>query len=112
MAALVLLHSLWFTAWPLRLRTARFPKVWPYTFGRLGLLPVTIAGLWLLRDAIACTRPYGGFPWGRVAMSQSDSSLSFLIGWVGMYGVGVIFLVVLAAAGAAGVFQFGAHRLL
>src|ERR1700712_185692 len=39
--------------------------VWPTRLGRLGILPVVIAGLWTAREAIPAVAPEGGFSWGR-----------------------------------------------
>lgn len=68
------------------------PVLWPSAFGRLGVVPVIVAGLWTAREAISAVWPYGGFAWGRVAISQSESPLRGLIAWVGMSGLS--FLVV------------------
>ena len=37
----------------------------------LVLLPVVVAGLWTRREFVAGNWPYGGFAWGRMALSQS-----------------------------------------
>ena len=63
------------------------PRVWPTTLGRLGMVPVVVAGLWTAREAIAAVWPYGGFAWGRVALSQSESPFGPLVAWVGMSGL-------------------------
>jgi apolipoprotein N-acyltransferase len=78
------------------------PRAWPTPAGRLLLLPVVIAGLWTAREAIASVWPYGGFSWGRVAFSQSDSPLSPLFAWLGVSGVSfaMVFLVAFAVAAA------------
>lgn len=78
------------------------PRVWPSLVGRLLLLPAIVAGLWTAREAIASTWPYGGFSWGRVAFSQSDSPLSPLFAWLGVAGVSfaMVFLVAFALAAA------------
>ena len=55
--------------------------------GRLGLLPLAVAGLWTAREAISAVWPYGGFSWGRVAMSQSESPFAVLFAWLGISGV-------------------------
>jgi apolipoprotein N-acyltransferase len=57
-----------------------------------------VAGLWIAREGIAAVWPYGGFSWGRVAFSQSDSPLNSLFAWLGVSGVGfvMVFLVALA----------------
>lgn len=72
------------------------PRVWPSTVGRLGVLPVVVAGLWTAREAISAVWPYGGFSWGRVAISQSESPFNGLIAWVGMSGLS--FLIVWLSA--------------
>ncbi len=56
-------------------------------WGRLGLTPVVIAGLWLLRESITSNWPYGGFSWGRLAFSQSESPFGELAAWVGVSGL-------------------------
>lgn len=76
------------------------PRVWSGVAGRLLLLPAIVAGIWTAREAIASVWPYGGFSWGRVAFSQSDSPLSPLFAWLGVSGVSfaMVFLVALAVA--------------
>ncbi|MFP3465376.1 apolipoprotein N-acyltransferase [Leifsonia sp. SIMBA_070] len=66
------------------------PRAFPTLLGRLGLLPVVLAGLWVLREFITGTWPYGGFSWGRVAESQSTSPLAPLVAWFGISGVGFV----------------------
>lgn len=72
------------------------PRVWPTAAGRVGILPVVVAGLWTAREAISAVWPYGGFAWGRVAISQSESPFAGLVAWVGMSGLS--FLVVWLSA--------------
>ncbi|MGY4856822.1 apolipoprotein N-acyltransferase [Cryobacterium sp. AP23] len=72
------------------------PRVWPTVAGRLGMVPVVVAGLWTAREAISAVWPYGGFSWGRVAISQSESPFSGLVAWVGMSGLS--FLIVWLSA--------------
>jgi apolipoprotein N-acyltransferase len=78
------------------------PRVWGGPAARLLLVPAVVAGLWTARESIASVWPYGGFSWGRVAFSQSDSPLSPLFAWVGVSGVSfaMVFLVALAVAAA------------
>jgi apolipoprotein N-acyltransferase len=66
------------------------PRVWPSRAGRLGMVPVVVAGLWTAREAISAVWPYGGFSWGRVAMSQSESPFSPLVAWLGMSGLSFV----------------------
>ncbi len=63
------------------------PTVWPTPLGRLGMVPVVVAGLWTAREAISAVWPYGGFAWGRVALSQSESPFNSLVALVGMSGL-------------------------
>lgn len=66
------------------------PRLWPTPLGRLGMVPLVVAGLWTGREAISAVWPYGGFSWGRLAMSQSESPLNSLVAWVGMSGLGFL----------------------
>ncbi|WP_426623987.1 apolipoprotein N-acyltransferase [Leifsonia sp. McL0607] len=66
------------------------PRAWPGIAGRLGLLPVVVAGLWVLREYVTGNWPYGGFSWGRVAESQSESPLAPLTAWLGIAGVSFV----------------------
>ncbi len=68
--------------------------------GRMLLVPVVVAGLWTAREAVSSVWPYGGFAWGRIAESQSDSPISPLFAWLGISGVGfaMVFLVAVAVA--------------
>ena len=66
------------------------PRAFPTALGRLGLLPVIVAGLWVLREFVTGTWPYGGFSWGRVAESQSTSPLAPLVAWLGISGLSFV----------------------
>ncbi|MDJ0348233.1 apolipoprotein N-acyltransferase [Cryobacterium sp. PH29-G1] len=74
------------------------PRVWPSVWGRLGVVPIIVAGLWTAREAISAVWPYGGFAWGRVALSQSESPFAPIVAWVGLSGLSFI-LVWLSALG-------------
>lgn len=75
------------------------PRVWPTMLGRVGVIPLVVAGLWTAREAITSVWPYGGFAWGRLALSQTEgpfagllslvgaSGLSFLIAWLAALGL-------------------------
>lgn len=83
-AGLIALAYRWLPrAWPAR---------WPVGVLRLAVLPIALAGLWTMREAIYSVWPYGGFAWGRTGHSQIDSPLSDLYSWVGISGM--TFLVV------------------
>lgn len=95
MSALVVLQALIFALGSLAITLAYrwIPRDWPIY--RL-LLPVTVAGLWILREAAASNWPYGGFSWGRVAMSQSDSPIKELFSWIGISGVSFVMVLFVA----------------
>ena len=65
-------------------------------WARLALLPLLVAGLWTLREQFVGSWPYGGFPWGRIGISQVNSPLAHLASWVGVSGL--TFLIVPARA--------------
>lgn len=69
--------------------------------GRLLLVPVVVAGLWIAREAISSVWPYGGFAWGRIAQSQSDSPIAPLFAWLGIGGVGFLMVLLVSLAIAA-----------
>jgi apolipoprotein N-acyltransferase len=100
MLALVFLESLFVSAGAVAIALAYrwVPLGWPGTVGRLGLLPVVVAGLWTAREAIMSVWPYGGFAWGRVALSQSQSPVADLFGWIGVSGVSFVMVFVVAVA--------------
>lgn len=52
----------------------------------LGLV-FLLAGIWTAREFGSGNFPYGGFPWSRMAMTQSDS---FLINWVWWGGMSLL----------------------
>ena len=84
------------------------PARWPSALGRLVVLPAAVAGLWTAREAVASVWPYGGFAWGRVAQSQSDSPIAPLFAWMGISGVS--FLMVLLVAVAIEAVRLGSRR--
>jgi apolipoprotein N-acyltransferase len=86
------------------------PRVWPGALGRLLLLPTVLAGLWTLREGVSAVWPYGGFSWGRVAFSQSDSPISGLFSWLGASGVSFV-MVLLGGVALTVVIELGRlHR--
>lgn len=70
------------------------PRVWPRA--RPVLLPVVVGALWTLHELFLGNWPYGGFPWARLAMTQSESPLAPVVSWVGVSGLS--FLMVTAVA--------------
>lgn len=74
----------------------RGPTRWPTRWGRIGLVSIVIAALWTLRESITSVWPYGGFSWGRLAQSQSESPIAHDVTWVGTAGLS--FIVALTAS--------------
>jgi apolipoprotein N-acyltransferase len=84
------------------------PHAFPTAASRLLFLPAVVAGLWTLREAVSSVWPWGGFAWGRVALSQNESGISDLFPWLGVSGVSFA-MVFVSAAGLAAI-QEGWHR--
>ena len=63
---------------------------------RLPGWPVAVAGWWVAAEALRDRWPWGGFPWGRLAMSQADAPTAR---WAAVGGAPLLtFLVALAGA--------------
>jgi len=66
---------------------------------RLRAWPLAVAGWWTAQEAIRDRFPWGGFPWGRLAMSQPAAPTA---GWAAIGGPPLLtFLLALAGACAA-----------
>lgn len=107
MTALSVLESLFWGLGAVAITLAYrwIPRAWPTPLGRLALLPLAVAALWTAREAWSAVWPYGGFSWGRLAMSQSDSPLYSLFPWLGISGVS--FAMVLLVAASVEAVRFG-----
>jgi apolipoprotein N-acyltransferase len=62
------------------------------------------ATIWTAREFISGNFPYGGFPWSRLAMTQSDSFLSHWVWWGGLSSLS--FVIALLGAVIALVVKF------
>jgi apolipoprotein N-acyltransferase len=63
---------------------------------RLPAWPVAVAGWWVAAESLRDRWPWGGFPWGRLAMSQASAPT---VHWVAVAGPSLLtFLVALAGA--------------
>jgi len=98
MTALSVLESLFFALGSLTITLAYrwLPRAFATNLGRLLMLPVVVAGLWTAREAIASVWPYGGFAWGRVALSQSESPIRELFSSLGISGVSFVMVLLVA----------------
>jgi apolipoprotein N-acyltransferase len=57
---------------------------------RWGLWPLWAAGAWMTGEALRARIPFGGFPWGAVAFSQSDGPLLPTASLVSASGLGFL----------------------
>jgi len=82
--ALSVLEGLVFAAgsWALALAFKAMSTWAPSMFATVSK-SLVIASLWTAREWVAMTVPYGGFPWSRVSLSQSNSALAPWVFWGG-----------------------------
>lgn len=73
-----------------------FPRATSSRWLRLMALPALVAALWCLREGVVGSFPYGGFPWGRAAASQSGSPFAEVVAWVGMTGLSFVMVAIVA----------------
>jgi len=52
----------------------------------LVLQAFTVAGLWVAREQLQSTWPYGGFAWGRLAHTQAGGPFVSTVSWLGFAG--------------------------
>ncbi len=81
---------------PVSLAYRWLPRVLPGRVARLLLLPALIGALWIARDVFVGSWPYGGFPWSRIGMTQSESPLAPLSSWIGVGGLGFVMVAAVA----------------
>ena len=74
------------------------PRVLPGTAGRVVVLPLVLAGVWLAREVVSNTWPYDGFAWGRVSITQADGPLRHLFPWLGASGVSFVLVAVVESS--------------
>ncbi len=84
------------------------PRVVTGAWSRLVALPALVAGLWTMREQFLGSWPYGGFPWGRIGVTQVSSPLAHVVSWTGMSGL--TFLIVLLCAAAIEYVRLGRFR--
>jgi apolipoprotein N-acyltransferase len=64
---------------------------------RLVALPALVAGAWVTRELVLGNWPYGGFAWGRLGMSQSESPIAPVASWLGVSGLGFLMVALCAS---------------
>ena len=62
----------------------RLPRGISNEYARVILTAVCGAAVWSAREVVTASWPYGGFSWARLAQSQSESPLRFLVAWGGI----------------------------
>jgi len=83
---------------PIALAYRWLPPLLRAPWARVTVLPAVVAALWVAREQVLGSWPYGGFPWGRLGVTQVDGPLAPVVSWVGMSGLS--FLIVLVCASA------------
>jgi len=114
MSALSILEAMFFAVGTLAITLAYrwLPRAFGTGWGATIGLAIVVAGLWTAREAWAGVWPYGGFAWGRVALSQSESPLAVLFAWLGISGVSFVMVLVTALALAAVEYSWARYREL
>ena len=84
---------------------ALMPRVWTAGPPRhramsAGLTVLGVSGLWVAQEALRARTPFGGFPWARVAFSQTDSPA---LGAAAIGGAPAVTALVAAAGGCLAV---------
>ncbi len=75
--------------------TRWFPRFTRIKWARSVTLGLVVAGIWVTREALQSSWPYGGFAWGRLAVTQVNSPFADLASWIGFDGLsGLIVLTV------------------
>jgi len=81
-------------AWAYRWGETRLHGRW----ARLIVLPLVIASVWVLRESVAGSWPYTGFPWARLGITQSNGPLVEIVSWTGIAGLTFLLVAFSAAA--------------
>lgn len=83
--------------------------------GRTALIAaqsLTVAGLWVARESVQSSWPYGGFAWGRLAHTQADGPLAQSVSWLGVSGLSGAIALACAIPVAARLFPRGSRTAL
>ena len=54
------------------------------------VLSVAVTAIWVTREQIQTSWPYGGFSWGRVVFTQSESPFAESVSWIGLAGLSAV----------------------
>jgi apolipoprotein N-acyltransferase len=72
------------------------------------IISMSLATIWTAREWVSISLPYGGFPWSRLAQTQSDT---FLAKWVYWGGLGLLTFVLAFIAASVAVVIVGKVKL-
>lgn len=99
-AALSTVESIFFALGAILITLAYrwIPRAFPGVAGRVWLTAAVVAAVWTARETLVSTWPYGGFPWARMALSQSESPFAPLVAWVGFSGLSFLMVLLVALA--------------
>ena len=75
--ALSLVMGLWWILMALGVAAITWWRWWP----------VGVASMWVLQEALRGRVPWGGFPWGRLAFAQTDSTFT---AWASLFGAAAV----------------------
>ncbi|MBP2435461.1 apolipoprotein N-acyltransferase [Microbacterium amylolyticum] len=64
---------------------------------RIVVTALLSAGVWTTRELIMGSWPYGGFPWGRLGMSQAEGPLAPVASWTGVAGLTFVMVLVVTS---------------
>ena len=71
---------------------------WASSWGAYVLVPLLSSAVWVTRELITSNFPYGGFSWGLLSQSQSESPYASVSAWLGTYGLTFVIVTIAFAA--------------
>ncbi|MBL3700238.1 apolipoprotein N-acyltransferase [Leucobacter luti] len=72
---------------------------------------LTVGGLWVLREGVQSSWPYGGFAWGRLAHTQATGWFAESVSWLGFAGLSGLLAAAVAVAVAVWLVPGATSRL-
>lgn len=82
---------------PVALAYRWLPRASPRPALRVLLVATAVAALWVGRELLIGTFPYGGFPWARVGYTLVDTPAAMLASWIGVSGLSFVLVFFVAA---------------
>ncbi|NYD55424.1 apolipoprotein N-acyltransferase [Microbacterium pseudoresistens] len=97
---------------PIALAYRWLPALVPASILRAFVTAVVVAALWIARELLLGTWPYGGFPWARIALTMSPTAAADATSWIGISGLGFAMVLIVALAVEAFRGVLGRRRVL